>query len=320
MATLDHRNVYINSQTFCQLIEIGSFSGVAHKLNVSQPTVSRRVAALEEELGIQLIQRNTRSFKINEPGQRYYDFFTMQDHDFKRGIQKFQNQTRDDRMTVRLVMPMGICNSVISPHIPEFLQKHPQLTLQILYQNREVDLIRENYDIVIIRHVPKHQTLKIKKLYQSRLNLYCSPEYIERYGLLNNIEDINEHLVIGGIHDDNTINFNTEVLDNEDRLSTFETKLRCIINNLEPALKMALSGHAIIGGLDFLYQNEIDSGKLVKLLPDFQFSLFTFYMVKINALQHPVIEELSLFIQKCFQNVEALPSKRSFDPLHDYDI
>lgn len=317
MATLDHRNVYINSQTFCQLIEIGSFSGVAHKLNLSQPTVSRRVAALEEELGIQLIQRNTRSFKITEPGQRYYDFFTMQDHDFKRGIQKFQNQTRDDRITVRLVMPMGICNSVLSPHIPEFLQKHPQLTLQILYQNREVDLIRENYDIVIIRHIPKHQTLKIKKLYQSRLNLYCTPEYIERYGLLDNVENINEHLVVGGIHDDNTVNFNTEVLDQEDRLSTFETKSRCLINNLEPAIKMALNGHAIIGGLDFLYKNELDSGKLVKILPDFQFSLFTFYMVKINALQHPVIEELSLFIQKCFQKAEALSPIR---PQHDYDI
>lgn len=302
MAQLDRRNVYDNSQTFCKLVEIGSFSGVARKLNITQPTVTRRIAALEEELGIQLIQRSTRSFNITQQGQKYYDFFILQNNSFMHGIQNFQNQTREDSITIRLAIPMGICNRVLSPHIPEFLQKYPQLKLDIFYQNREVDFIRENFDIVILRHIPKHRTLKIRKLFETRFSLYCSPEYIERYGLPVVLEDLKQHLVIGILGDNNLPNKDIEVFDKiTDSISNIAVTTRCFINNVDPALSMALEGHIIVGGRDFLYKEQLANGKLVRVLPNLEFSHAAFYVVRTNSFQHSIVDDLSQFLHKCFE-------------------
>lgn len=174
-----------------------------------------------------------------------------------------------------------------------------------MYQSREVDLIRENYDLVLLRHIPKHQTLKIKKLFQGRFNLYCSPDYIERYGKVTSLDKINEHLLVGGLGDDNSYDFNTEVL-NEDGTLSINSGIvsRCLINNIDPARKMALSGHAIVGGVDFLYKDELESGKLVKILPKLKLSRVSFYLVKVDSFEHPMLSELAKFVEKCFKEVQ----------------
>lgn len=300
---MDNRNLYLNSQTFCLLIEIGSFTGVAKRLTVTQSTVSRRISALEEEIGLQLIKRNTRGFTLTENGEKYYNFFKQQDQIFSSGIQEFRNRSDTDNITVRLAIPVGFCHEIISPYLAEFLQKTPQLTLHLFYQNREVDLVKENYDLVILRHRPKHQTVMIKKLFKIRLNLYCTPQYISRYGEPQKLSDLANHLVIGGIHDDNTVTFDTEVVDKNARAVTIKSNPRCLINTIEAALKLARNGHAIVGGADFLYQQELANGTLVRVLPQYSFSSTEFFLVRIKTQHHPLIDSLIEFLEQCFKNI-----------------
>ena len=300
---MDNRNLYLNSQTFCLLIEIGSFTGVAKRLTVTQSTVSRRISALEEEIGLQLIKRNTRGFTLTESGEKYYNFFKQQDQIFSSGIQEFRNLSDTDNITVRLALPLGIANAAISPYLAEFLQNHPQLTLHLFYQNREVDLIKENYDLVILRHRPKHQTVMIKKLYQFRIHLYCTPEYINRYGKPKSLEDLANHFPIGEIHDDNTIALDTEIRDVNNNRVTIKFNPRCLINSLEPAYKLAMNGHAIVGGTDFLYQQEIADHRLIKILPEYRFSLTELFLVRIKTQHHPLIDSLIEFLEQCFKKI-----------------
>lgn len=303
---MEDKSLYSNTQTFCRLIEIGTFSGVANKLGISQSTVSRRIALLEENLGVSLLRRNTRNFELTESGQQLYDTFIQQEAILKRTFVELRNhgEENDNPVTIRLSLPMGVINGIISPHIPDYLQRHPNLSLLAFYQNREVDMVKENFDLAILRHVPKHLTLRIRKLYQCQFNLYCTPEYIIRYGEPKSLTDLGSHLVLGAVREDNMVNTSVDVtLPNGERI-LWKQSSRFMLNNNDPSLRIGKSGQAIIAGIDLLYKDELLRGELVKVMPNYKFATFEYYLVRTDTGLNPHIEEFIKFIEQCFRSLE----------------
>lgn len=303
---MEDKSLYSNAQTFCRLIEIGSFSKVANKLGISQSTISRRISLLEENLGISLLRRNTRSYELTEAGQKFYDAFTQQEDILKKTFHQFRNQSKaiNNPVTIRLSLPMGVINGIFSPHIPEYLHRHPNVSLLAFYQNHEVDMIKENFDLAILRHVPKHQTLRIRKLYQCQFNLYCTPEYITRYGEPTCLDDLSSHLVLGAVHENNMVNTTIDVtLPNGERI-LWKQSSRFMLNNNDPSLRIGKSGHAIIAGIDALYHDELAVGVLQKIMPEYSFATFEYYLVRTDSGLNPHIEEFIKFIEQCFTKLE----------------
>lgn len=304
MDILENKNLYINAQTFCRVVELGSYSAAARKTSLSQSTISRRIVALENELSLQLIRRNTRNLEITEEGHNFYNFFIEHETRFSTSIERFKTDRKEGDICLRIAIPMGIANYVLSPRIAEYVHRHPNLTLQIFYQNREVDLIKETFDLVILRHIPKHQTLKIKKLYKSYLNLYCTPEYIKRFGEPKTIEELKNHTLTGAIADDSSININTELIYKDKDKINFRYLPRILLNSIDSALKIAKSGYAMVGGNDYIYQDELARGELVKVLSDYKISTWEFYMVRLSNSKNPIIDDLMQFIEECFREIQ----------------
>ena len=300
---MEHRGLYNNAQTFCRLIEIGSFSGVANKFGISQSTVSRRITQLEEDLATTLLKRNTRSFEITEAGQKFYDTFVQQENTLDNMVKQFRTHNVEQKTIIRLSLPMGIINNILSPRITEYLQTHPNITLLAFYQNREVDLVKESFDLAIIRHLPKHLTLKMRKLYQCQFSLYCTPDYIKRYGEPKTLDELSNHLLVAAVHENNMVFTAANVTLPNGESTVWKHGSRFMLNNNDPALRIGKYSHAIIGGLDFIYQEELDSGTLVKIMPGYRFASFEFFLVRLDADLSPQLEEFIKFIESCFKAI-----------------
>lgn len=303
MAVLNvlYKNFYLNAITFCQLVETGSFTGVAKKMDVSQPTITRRIAALEEELNLILIKRNTKQVTITSDGQNFYELFATQENQLVKALQVFKDKTLHNNIKINLSLPTGIANHIISPHITAFIDKYPNLTLNIFYQNREIDLVKEQIDLAVVRKIPKLQTVKIKKIHSHITHLYCTPQYTEKHGLPTSLEDlINNHSVVGGLQDDSSMYSKFAIDEDGNTTDISHIVPRLNINTLEPALLLAKRGDIIIGGTDLMYKEQLSTGELVKVLPSYYFSGSEFFLVRLDGAHHPLLEELMQFIQDCF--------------------
>jgi DNA-binding transcriptional LysR family regulator len=167
-----------------------------------------------------------------------------------------------------------------------------------------MDLIKEDFDVVILRHIPKHQTLKIRKLYQASINIYCTPDYIKRYGLPETHEDLQKHFVVGAINDHGLIDSSIlSVTTPSGEQVVWNQFARIYTNSLEPVLKIARDGHAIVGGTDLLYRDELERGELLKVMPGYTFAKVEFYLVRLSNNKNPLIDGFIAFIENCFNDI-----------------
>ena len=300
---MENKNLYNNAQTFCRLIEIGSFSGVAKKYGISQSTVSRRINLLEEDLGTTLIKRNTRNFEIIEAGKKFYDFFINQEENLQKTVNQFRDHRENEPLTIRISLPMGVIHSIVSPHIPKYLLAHPHITLLAFYQNREVDMVKENYDFAILRHIPQHITLRIRKLYKCQFSMYCTPQYIEKHGEPTNLDELSQHLLVGSAIETNMEQPVIDVTLPNGKKILWKHRSRLMANNNEPALRMGKQHDVIFGGIDFMFKDELNRGEIVKIMQGYKFATFEFYLVRLDNELNQQIKDFIKFIESCFDGV-----------------
>lgn len=300
MDILHHKNFHQDARTFCLVAENGSFSTTGKILNINQSTVSRRIIELEEILQVILIKRNTRTVKLTESGEKFYKLYKSQEEHYKQLFSSFADQANSST-TINLSVPMGVADNVMSHKIPEFLKSHPGVRINIIYQNRKIDFIKESIDIAILRHIPKQQTIKIKLIYNESFNLYATKNYIEKYGLPRDLsnDEINKHHVICAIDDDLQL-FDMNAYDEQNNMHTINYIPTLAVNNVTNAIQIGMNGDFIFGGMDSLFGKELKTGGIVKILPQYTFSNLKLYLVRTKDDYNPVAEELYRFIEQCF--------------------
>lgn len=305
MNILGMRNIYNDALIFCNLVEAKSFSAVARKLGINQSTVSRRIQALEQELDTQLIRRNTRMIEVTDEGQNFYQIFIGQEIFLRKTIENFKFGKANIAGKIRVAIPFGIANHIISPKIASYMQDNPQINLEIVYQNREVDLVKEAIDLAIVRQIPVQQTVKIKKVYETAVQFFCTPEYISRYGEPKTLEDLNQHLITNYIKDDYTIDSALKVEDKDGHEFVIQVKSRLAINSTEAGKQIIKDGHAIVIGLDELYIGEKARGEVVKVLSDYRFAHSDFFLVRLNNNNSAALKHFMQFIENCFAELKG---------------
>jgi DNA-binding transcriptional LysR family regulator len=260
---------------FIKVVEVGNFLHTSKILNISQPTISRRIKILEEALDVALIRRNSNSFEITEIGRDIYESFQNKFDDLNIILNQLVNKKELPRGVLRIILPPILSKQWITPFLPAFMRKYPDIQLHITYQQAEIDLIRDGFNIAIIGHLPKQQSQKIKLVASSYYKLYCSPAYKDKYGLPATPESIDDQVLITiAMNDDytvtrlyeytNIVTGQTGVIKLPDRLAS---------NNAEHNLEMLYSGEVIGGLLDFqVKQFNFDKGfpksKIIEVFPN----------------------------------------------------
>lgn len=290
---------------FTAIVETGSFIGASKKLGMSQATVSRRLQAFEDELGFKLIMRSTRNFELTDIGKELYNGVKDQQEHLNNFISNLSINMKNTVGKLRVSLPTVLSYDVISPYLPEFLQNHPGVTLDICYQNRNIDILKERLDLAIINYRPLQQTLKIRHLLKIDIQLFCTPEYAEQYGLPKSLEELDNHLCSGFLTNDLQPIKTFELYNLKTGKIQLGTSPARIYHNNSLHNKPAVLSNKIIGaGWEMLFKKELENGKVIKVLPNYTLGDISFYLVRIQEHNNKLIEAFINFIDECFARIK----------------
>jgi DNA-binding transcriptional LysR family regulator len=183
----------------------GSTLSAAKALDVSQPTVQRRLAALEESVGRKLVERHPTGYRLTELGKVLFPHA----EDVDRSVAALQRQLSSGGQelsgTLRVTCPEGMASRLLAPLIESFQAKYPELRVDLIMTDRRLDLTNGEAEVAVRMHEPGDASLIARKIAASLWGLYASQSYIERYGRPQRWEDLDNHAVItfGGDMADN---------------------------------------------------------------------------------------------------------------------
>lgn len=260
-------DIFQAMKTFTAVVEAGSFVGAMDAVGLSKPAVSRHVNELEEHLGTRLLQRTTRRLSLTGEGQTYYQrckeiLLAVQEAEGEVGSSALQAQGR-----LRIGAPQTFGALHLAALWGRFAAENPQVTLEIILSDRVVDLVEEGYDLVIrIARLPD-SSLVSRRIALTRMVLCASPQYLSRHGTPVHPHDLARHDVISYTYWSSGDNWNFEGPGGE---ATVRTHSRIHANNGDACRAAALEHQGIILQPDFLVYEDLRSGALVELMPEFR--------------------------------------------------
>lgn len=178
---------------FRRVAEAESFSAVARENNMSQSTVSKYVAALEERLGTKLFVRSTRQLKLTESGSEYYDYCARILDDLSEAEMNVGRGRSFPTGTLRISSTATFGRLFILPFLWDFLTKYPDLNIDMILEDRYVDLVKEGVDMAIRVGPLADSSMIARKLGVSERVIVASPEYLKVNGEPETLADLNNH-------------------------------------------------------------------------------------------------------------------------------
>ena len=181
---------------FHAVAEAGSFTSATVNLNLSQSAISRQIQSLEEDLNVKLFERHARGLTLTENGE--YVFKTA--HEVISKLKEVETSLGDKKnkpsgkLTVTTVVSFG--TTWLTPRIQEFMQLNPEIEVELIFDDKELDLSTRQADIGIFMRRPKQLNYIQKKLIDINYHIYGSPKYLEKNGYPKSVSDLNNHKFI----------------------------------------------------------------------------------------------------------------------------
>ncbi|MGF1467392.1 MAG: LysR family transcriptional regulator [Sandaracinaceae bacterium] len=251
--------------TFVCVVESGSFSAAARLLGTSQPSVSRRVRALEGSLGASLLTRTTRRLSLTEAGQRYYEAARRALAAIEEARSAATETRTSTRGRLRITAPVSFSTSWLAPRVPRFFEAYPAVELRLHFTEQHVDLVEEGMDLGIRVGGPESAELVGRRVGQVRRHLVASRAWVHDHGRPQRPEDLDD--AHGLVFSSSTrwdgwpVTIRGQRLHVAPRRRTFATSgdfLRVLVQRGE--------GVALLP--DWLVHDDLEAGRLERLLPD----------------------------------------------------
>lgn len=251
---------------FVQAVEHGGFSAAGRRLGVPKSTVSKRVAELEERLGVRLIQRTSRSFSLTELGRNFFQHAQASVIEAEMAEAIVRTHLGEPSGTVRMTAAVPTAQFMIADHLAELSARYPKLRLSLHVSDRFVDLVQEGFDIALRSHQAPlpDSTLLQKKIAAHPFFVVASPDYVRTHGEPLRPEDLANHRAI-------TVNFAGDPWrlvseSGEEALATPQP----VTAADEPMviMKAALAGLGVTCLPTSVCRGALAEGRLVRLLPE----------------------------------------------------
>ena len=175
---------------FITVADMGSFTHAADSLGIQKGRASTAVRKLEEDVGVRLLHRTTRSVQLTEDGRAFHD----RARDLLAEVDDLHSMFAGDRVALRgrlrVDLPTEVARTTIVPALPDFMAAHPELELEVSSTDRQVDLVQEGFDCVLRLGPIRDETLIARQLGLLRMVNAASPAYLARYGVPRSLEDL----------------------------------------------------------------------------------------------------------------------------------
>ncbi len=183
-------------QAFVAVVEAGSFTAAADRLDTAKSAVSRRVSALEERLGVQLLRRTTRTLNLTETGQTFYEHSARILADLDEAESAVQQEHGELRGTLRVALPLSFGVRHMCKPVAAFSKRHANIHFELDLNDRRIDLIEEGMDLAVrIGHL-SDSSLIARKLFDAHTVVCASPNYLHTHGTPQVPEDLVDHVCL----------------------------------------------------------------------------------------------------------------------------
>jgi len=253
-------------EMFVRVVETGSFSKAAREFNTTQPTVTKQIAATETRLKVRLLNRNTRGVSLTEPGALYYEKCKTIVRDAEEAdsiVQLRQNQAQG---LLRVGTSVAFGRRVVVPLAVEYMRRHPQVQLDLSFEDRYVDLIAQGIDVAIRMGKLADSSLGARYLGANPWVMVAAPGYLKKHGTPRRAQDLSAHvaLIYSSVVGDEFWRMHTP----KGEPVTVPVSGRFRSNNLSAVLAAARDGLGIALMPRYVASESMAAGKVVAVLGD----------------------------------------------------
>lgn len=252
---------------FAEVVSQGSFAAAGRALGLPKSRLSRRVARLEEHLGVRLLQRTTRKLSLTTAGELYYQHCAAMCDEAEAATAAVAQVQTEPRGIIRIVCPVTLAQTVLGPILSDYTRQHPLVHIHMQVSNRVVDLIEEGVDVALrVRSsLAESGSLVVKRLGLSEALLVASPALLERLGRPRQPAELGAYDTVAMSSSDGKASWKLFGPNGTQHAVTH--KPRFVADDLL-TLKFAVLGGAGVGVLpDYMCHAEIATGELVQVLP-----------------------------------------------------
>ncbi len=250
-------------EVFVTVVEEEGFSAAAKRLDTTPAAVSRRIKALEKRLGVRLLQRTTRKIQLTEAGALYFREVSRLLGDLQTIEQKLEEVTGQATGELRIVAPMSFGQRRLAPVVARFALTHPRLRVTLRLEDRETDIVSEGLDLAVRIAYPSDSSLVARPIALIPRYICASPDYLAKRGTPRSPRDLLQHdcLHYSVISEREEWTFKgTEVEETVAIRGVFCS------NNGEVLAEAAIQGLGITLLPDFIIEDALDEGRLVRIL------------------------------------------------------
>ena len=248
---------------FVAVAETNSFTGAANKLKTSVAQISRRVSALEQRLAVKLLHRTTRKVSLSEAGQLYY----QQCKHLLEGLELAElavtQMQAEPKGILRVTAPVTYGEMNLAPLLHQFLERHPQVNLDLILTNQRLDLIEKGVDVAIRLGRLQDSSMIAKRLSSRQMYVCASPNYLERFGEPHTLSELGRHQCLVG-----SVDYWHCKEQNREKSLRVSGRIKC--NSGFALVDAAKRGLGLVQLPDYYVQEALDCGELVEVLSDYR--------------------------------------------------
>ena len=258
-------DLFASMRMYVAVVDGGSFAAAADKLNVSRAMVSKQIQKLEEHLGTRLLNRTTRRLSLTETGREFHERSLQIIGDVEEAEQIAGQMTRRPQGVLRVTIPLSYGQHRLAAIIGDYTQAYPQVQLDISVSDRKVDLIEDGLDLAIRIGAMPQSDLIARKIGGVRSIVCAAPAYLARHGAPQTPADLSRHACLGY-----TLSGTGWRLEGPDGPVIVPISGPIRADNGDILRLAAIKGAGILFQPQFIVGADIEAGRLVRVLPDWQ--------------------------------------------------
>ncbi len=249
--------------TFIRVVDTGSFSAAARQMNVGQPAVSKIVAQLEERLGVRLLTRTTRGLSPTEAGQRFYDHAGLSLMEADEADLAARGAGKGLTGQLRISAATTFARLHVVPKLPGFLAEHPDLNLEVILDDRVIDMVREGIDVSLRMGALPDSTATARKLAAGRRSVLATPAYLARAGTPQTPAELAGHEAVVYTHYETPVWTFQGAAGGE---ASVAVGGRLRVSAAEGVRAAVLADIGLTVASDWMFSPELESGAVVRVL------------------------------------------------------
>lgn len=296
---------------FAEVAEHGGFAAAGRSLGVPKSRLSRRVAELEVRLGVQLLQRSTRSLSLTPAGTLYLRHCAAMRDAAQAAAEAVAQIQTEPRGTVRISCPVTLAHSSVGPLLPIFLKRFPLVRIEMWVLNRPVDLIEEGIDIALrVRAaIEDSGTLAARSFGKSRAILVASPDLLRHHPAPRTVDDLHQLDTLAMASSDGTASW--QLFGPDGAMHRHDHAPRYVADDLLSLRFAALQGIGASILPDYMCRDDLKAGRLMEVLPGWE---------PAAAITHAMYPPRRALVPAVRQLLEFLAENLNGDEPHDFVI